>query len=90
MIKNTDKPANPISEEESDRIHEGVEICTGLTKLEQLAGQNMAAMLGSISLNELSKADDVEKRLTILTNAIINTSTFAAEALLSELDKRKQ
>lgn len=86
-MKNQDMPASPVN---TTYNREGHEPSAGLTKLEKLAGQNMAAMLGAIDLNKLSAVEDIEKYLTTLTDAIINTSTFTAEALLSELDKRKE
>jgi hypothetical protein len=36
-MKNADMPAMPISEEDTDRLNEGVFICTGLTKREYFA-----------------------------------------------------
>lgn len=72
-ITNENRPAFPISEEETDRIEEGVYIYTGLTKLEYFAGQAMKGFCANPSL-----VDWDEKQTS-------NTALEHADALLKAL-----
>lgn len=50
-MKNSDMPAMPISEEETDRVDAGITIYTGLTKREYMAGLAMQSMLTNAGRN---------------------------------------
>lgn len=78
-INNGDNPAFPMSEEETDRISEGVYIFSGLTKREYFAGLAMQGMLSDISRTGGWDYDDFAK-----------DSVEAADALLAALDKDKE
>lgn len=47
MKTNPNEPANPISEEETDRIDAGVKIYSGLTKREHFAAMAMQGLLAA-------------------------------------------
>jgi hypothetical protein len=60
-----DLPAFPVSEEETDRIDEGVRIYYGLTKREYFAAKAMQAMISNPNVKRPSAGDklkeDIEK-----------------------------
>lgn len=60
MGENQNKPAFPISEEETDRIDAGVEIYTGLTKREYAAIKAMQGILSSRGLQDALNQDRIE------------------------------
>jgi hypothetical protein len=72
ILQNPNKPAFPITEEETDRIEEGIRIHTGLTKREYFAG---LAMQGVLTDSRLSAEEAVE------------IATRAADHLLKQLEK---
>ena len=51
-MDNADMPAMPISEEATDRIQDGIEIYTGLTKREAFAKAAMQAILSDCRYHE--------------------------------------
>ncbi|MFN5910699.1 MAG: hypothetical protein ACK45H_05120 [Bacteroidota bacterium] len=72
--KNGDKPAFPISEDETDRLDLGVEIYTGLTKREHFAG---IALQGLI----------IESKDYYSYRELAEKAVGFADALLDELSK---
>lgn len=74
-MKNADMPAMPISEEETDRVNDGITIYTGLTKREHFAIVAMQGILAGDVNNEIYEKDVVEMAVS------------HADALLAELEK---
>lgn len=74
-MKNSDMPAMPISEEETDRVEAGIEIYTGLTKREMMAMHMMSGMLSS-GTND-----------SVTIDKIVKTSVIYSDALLAELER---
>ena len=72
-MNNSDMPAAPISEEETDRVLDGVKIFTGLTKREYFAAKAMQGILAKYG------PDEQEVNLTA------NDAVKHADALLKEL-----
>ena len=73
-MNNRDMPSSPISEEETDRIIDRVEIFTGLTKLEYAA---IAAMQGLLAKSKV----EIHEICAIYAVA-------QANALFDELEKQ--
>jgi hypothetical protein len=76
-MNNGDLPANPISEEETDRVIDQVKIFTGLTKREHFAAM---AMQGLCSAHDQSGTWSHDARNVALT------AVMYADALLAELE----
>lgn len=75
MLDNKNSPAFPVTEEESDRLDEGVKIYTGLTKREYFA----AKALQGLCSRELDES---------ATNKVIGEiSVVLADALIEALNK---
>lgn len=75
-ITNENKPAFPISEEETDRIEEGVDIYTGLTKREYFAGQALQGLCVGKITSDIKSGQCVD---------IANEAVIIADALLKAL-----
>ena len=77
-------PAAPISEEETDRVFEGVEIYTGLTKREAFA---MHAMQGLLS--DKRNSDRLCNETTSRYKGVSRAAVDYADALLEALEQSK-
>jgi len=77
-MNNGDKPAMPISEEETDRIVESIQIFTGLTKREHFAAMAMQGIVVNAGRNgyEFHQPNNLAEQCVQL-----------ADALLEELNK---
>lgn len=73
-------PANPVSEEETDRMDGGVKIYSGLTKREHYAGLAMQGMISNLSAISREGFKDSE---------IAKISVIMSDALIAELNKEK-
>lgn len=78
-MKNADMPAMPISEEETDRIDEGVNIYTGLTKREEFAKHFAAAYLTGCLASQFGPTPTSEE--------CAQEAVAYADALLAELGR---
>ena len=98
-MKNADMPAMPVSEEETDRINDGVTIYSGLTKREQACIQLGVPETGDEELDNIIRKSELKKasiaamqgvlyshRLSINVD-IPSNSVRIADALLKELEK---
>ena len=72
-MKNENSPAFPISEEETDRIDQGIKIYTGLTKREHFAAMAMQGLISEINVHNYKDLAEYSVR--------------AADALLKELEQ---
>lgn len=81
FLTNKDLPAYPVSEEETDRITDGITLFSGLTKLEAFT---MAAMQGI--LGNRGMIDDVNARSSLWVS---EKSLEVAIATLEALEKVK-
>jgi len=82
ILENKDRPAFPISEEESDRIESGVNIYTGLTKREYFAAAAMQGLLTNY----------IEHRHYGNSTSwpyVSEIAVMCADALLKELNKQQ-
>lgn len=95
-MKNGNKPAYPISEEESDRIDARVNIYTGLTKREYVSAMAMQAELSRSSedvsidfiFKKLGLPKETEFHFDIhYVRYVAKMSVIYADALLEELSK---
>lgn len=85
MKTEQNKPAFPVSEETTDRIDEGVNIYTGLTKREYFAAM---AMQGVLAKHGLPEGWANETILNQLSSAAI-ASVAAADALIKALNENQ-
>ena len=77
-MNNSDMPAAPISEEETDRALDGVKIFTGLTKREHFAAMAMQAMLSN------------PKEWMVMGADVAMSAIEAADALLKALETKEE
>lgn len=69
-MKNADMPAMPISEEDTDRLNEGVFIYTGLTKREHFAAMAMKGIVSNDTGFDYSD-EDVARYAVKLTDSLL-------------------
>jgi hypothetical protein len=91
-MNNQDKPAYPISEEETDRIDTGVTIYSGLTKLEAFTKDIVAKMEWHTpyysSPNDPRSTTIINSDLSPVELAQIVKAVKIAKATLAELEKQ--
>ncbi len=84
-MNNLDKPANPISEEETDRIIDRVEIYTGLTKRESACIQLGIPESGDPELDALIRKSNRQKAaVAAMEGMLANPDTTKYYVDLSE------
>ena len=88
-MKNSDKPAFPITEEETNSVVNFIttnDIHTGLTKREYFAGLAMQAMLSNEELR-IACMDDSGILGVSRDEAVARYSVMEADALLKQLEQ---
>jgi len=76
-----DEPINALSEEETDRIDEGVKIYKGLTVRDHIAIEAMNGMLVNVGRNQFAyhKPDEISKVAYSIADAMIAESQKVLE-----------
>lgn len=82
-MRNKDKPAFPISEEETDRIETGVDIYFGLTKREYFAAKAMQAMISNPNIKRPAAGDKLEADIEKFSTIAVEYSDGLIKALES-------
>lgn len=83
-MKNSEQPAFPISEEETDRIDDRIKIYTGLTKREYLAGLAMQAILSNSGHVQTFGGNNPEP----VPSYVAEVSIELADELLKQLETK--